>query len=447
MRPKGNLFNRIRRRPKSQKDYLLALDIGTEFVKALVLKIEKGVSEDFSKGGRGLVVGVARIRQRVNQMQGGAVADIEGVALTCQKAIEKAVGQAKARPTQVVIGIAGEFIKGSTNNFIYQRSEPEKEIGLVEIKNIIQKIQWKALDGMRANLAKETGRPEIEIRLINALVTDIKIDGYKVVNPLGFQGKEVFLNIFNVYAPLVHLRAIESIANKLDLELISIIAEPYALTKSSSYNSTTGAIFVDVGGGTTDIALVRRGALEGIKSFALAGRTFTRRLSQNLDVGLNEAEAVKIRHSQGGVGQNVRRKLRDILKGDAKIWLAGIELILEDFNQGFNEDEEADSKALFFPPLILLCGGGSILPELRSVLKKEIIQESWLKKFPFSQPPKVRFIQPGQITNIVDQTGLLVGPEDITPLALASLSLEIVSEEDKIIPPILRRMVRMMKRP
>ena len=413
------------RKKRAKKDYLLALDIGTEFVKALIFKANKN---------EGLVVGVGRQRQLPNHMQAGAVADIDGVALTCQKAIEQAAQIARIKPNQAVIGIAGEFIKGLTTNFAYQRNQPETEIDLAELKNIIQKIQWKAFDQIRSQLAWETGQPEIEIRLVNALVNEVQIDGYQVTNLLGFQGKEIFLSIFNVYAPLVQLRALENIAAKLDLELLLIVAEPYALTKSSSFEPNIGGIFIDVGGGTTDIALVRQGRVEGIKSLALAGQTFTKRISKTLSLSLVEAEAIKIKHAQQQLSQGVQRKIREILEGDIKIWSKGIELILEEFNQ-----------AEFFPPLILLCGGGSLLPGIKNILRRESVQGQWLNKFPFTQKPKIRFIHSDQINNIIDQTKTLKGPENITPLALANLTLEIATSEEKALSSILRRIVRMMR--
>ncbi len=418
---------------KLKKGYLLALDIGTEFVKALIFKVDTSLFKDEEKK-KGLIIGVGRQRQLPNQMQAGAVADIDGVALTCQKAIEQASQMARLKPTKAVLGVAGEFIKGLTTNFVYQRNSPEEEIDLAELKNIIQKIQWKAFDQLRSQLAWETGQPEIEIRLVNALVNELSIDGYQVTNPLGFQGKEIFLSIFNIYAPMVQLRALESIAAKLNLELLSIVAEPYALTKSSSFEPKIGGIFIDVGGGTTDIALVRQGRVEGIKSLALAGQAFTKRLSQTLGLGSTEAEAIKIKHAQQQLSHNVQRKIKEILERDIKIWSKGVELILEEFSQ-----------AEFFPPLILLCGGGSLLPGIKNILSRESIQGEWLDKFPFSQKPKIRFIHSGQIINMVDQTGLLEGPESITPLALANLTLEIATSGEKTLPSILRRIVRMMR--
>jgi len=421
-------------RKSKPKKYLLVLDIGTEFVKALVFKVERGISEQGEIRDQGKIIGFGRQRQTPGNMLAGAVTDIEGVTLTCQGAIEQASQMARVKPKKAVIGIAGEFIKGATSNFVCPREEPKKPIDLAELQNVIQRVQWKAFDRARGQLAHETCCSEVEIKPINALLTDIRIDGYKVTNPLGFQGKELFLGIFNVYAPLVHLRAVENISAKLDLDLISIAAEPYALTKTSCFNPTAGAIFIDIGGGTTDTALVRQNRVEGIKSFALAGQTFTKRLSQTFNLSLAEAEKIKMRHSQQQLSQSVQWKIRDILKNDLRIWLNGVELVLEEFDQ-----------AEYFPPLILLCGGGSLLPGIKNILKREKIQERWMKKFPFSQPPQIGFIQAKQINNIVDQTDSLDGPEYITPMALASLTLEIVTDEDKVLPPVLRRVLKLMK--
>lgn len=412
---------------------MLALDIGTEFVKAVIFKKEEDFFGDREKQ-RGVVVGVGRARQPSGYMLAGAVANIEGVSYTCGQAIKRAAQIACVEPTKAVIGVAGEFIKGATTNFIEQREKPEKEIDLSELKNIIQKAQWKAFSQIRSQLAWETGRSEVEIRLVNALITEIRIDGYQVTNPLNFQGKEIFLGIFNVYAPLIHLRALEAIAPKLNLELLSVAAEPYALTKLSGFNPKAGAIFIDTGGGTTDIALTRQRKIEGIKSFALAGRAFTSRLARTLGLNFTEAEEVKIRYAQKKLSRSANGKIRQILKRDVEIWLSGVELILEEFGQ-----------TEYFPSTILLCGGGSLLPGIKNILKRSAVSDRWISKFPFSQMPQVDFINPEQVSNISDPTDALKGPENITPLALAGLTLDISTDEKEILPPILRRVARIMR--
>ena len=84
-----------------------ALDIGTEFVKALVFEI--------GEGNMGTVRGVGRKRQGLAHMQSGTVTDIDAVVDNCSVALQEAEEMAGFRPTQCVIGIAGELVKVAVN--------------------------------------------------------------------------------------------------------------------------------------------------------------------------------------------------------------------------------------------------------------------------------------------------------------------------------------------
>lgn len=419
---KVGFFDRIFKRSRIKGDHILALDIGTEFVKALVVKIN-------SETKKGEVVGVNFEPQKISHMIAGAVTDISGVSLTCKKAIEQAQKEAQTKVSQAVIGIAGEFVKGATLTFSHLREEAEQKIELPELKNIIQKVQWKAFNKIRQDLAEETGISEIEVKLINAAVVDVKIDGYQVTNPLGFQGKEIILSIFNAYAPLIHLGALNSIAKELKLELLFVAAEPYAIAKSVQIDYRGDAVFVDIGGGTTDIAVLRQGGLEGIKSIALGGRAFTKRLAENLGVGFDEAEQIKLKYSQGELSSLVKKKISQLFGPDINIWLSGVNLALNEFSQ-----------LSPLPSKILLCGGGSSLPGI----KKGLEAGEWMTNLPMLQRPEVNFIDPEEIINAQDKTGKLKEPKDVTPLALASLAVETIMDESLFVP-ILRRTIRLMQ--
>ncbi len=421
---------------KAKQNYLLALDIGTELAKAIIFKVSKEEAEN------GLIVGTGFKKQIPEQMRGGAVTDIKGVALTCQGAIEQAVKKAGLKPQQAIIGISGEFIKGFTTNFVYQRNDPQEKISLVELQNIIQKIQWRAFDKVRKKLAWETGHSEIEIKPLTARIEEVRIDGHRVTNPLGFQGKEIFLSIFNIYGPLVHLGAVENIASRLNLDLMSVVADPYALSRTSGFSREIGAIFIDIGGGTTDVALVRQGRIEGIKSFALAGRTFTKRLSQELGISFKEAEDIKIEYSRQEIGKTTKNRIRDILKKDMIFWAEGIGLALEEFAQGIDENS---SGAEFFPSLFLICGGGGLLPGLKDILKREAVAKEWKKRIPFISPIQVEFLNLSQINGIKDNEKMLTGLEKITPGALVGLSIEMNAEEKKTLPSLVSKVIRIMR--
>ncbi len=414
------LIKKVFKRKEKDK-YVVALDVGTEVVKALIFRTE---------GDKAEVLGVGRQRQKLTDMQAGAVTDIAGVVTNCSKALERAEDIAGVSPQQAILGIAGELVKGATTTVHYERINPKIKIDMAELKNIVHKVQWKAFDQVRKQLAWETGHPEIDVKLVNAAVVDVRIDGYQVTNPLGFQGKDVQVGIFNAFAPLVHLGALQTIASELDLDLISIAAEPYAVARcmGSEDSSEFSAIFIDIGGGTTDVGVVRNGGVEGTKMFALGGRAFTKRLASSLNVPFEKAEKIKIDYSKGLLAENTKRGIEQALSSDCQVWLSGIELTLSEFS---NID--------LLPSKILLCGGGSGLPEIKKVLK----DSSWTRKLPFARQPKARFIKPSDITNIIDKTKLLVDHQDITPMALVNIALDL-TEKEELLPSILRRVVRIM---
>jgi len=420
------VFSKVLGFKNISNDYLLSLDIGTEVVKALVFKVDK-------ETGNGVVTGVGRARQGIKDMHSGAVSDISGVIENSRRAIGIAINMAGAKKVEkAIIGIAGELVKGTTTTVHYERIRPEIRIDLPELKNIIQKVQWKAFDRIRQQLAWETGHSEIEVKLINAVIVDVRIDGYKVNNPVGFQGRDVSISVFNAYAPMVHLGALQTIADELKLDLLNIAAEPYAVARSMGLedNSDFSAVFIDVGGGTTDIAVVRNGGLEGTKMFALGGRAFTKRLARELGVGIEEAELLKIRYSEGKLGADVSAKIEKRLEDDCQVWLSGIELSLSEF---------AENDLL--PYRFFLCGGGSGLPGI----KKALLTREWNKNLPFAKEIEVSFLQPRDVTNISDKTGALRDPQDITPMGLANLALDLVGEE-KVMSGILRRAVKMIQK-
>ncbi len=414
----------FKKKDKPEFEAGLALDVGTEFVKALIFRmIEPEKAE---------VIGVGRQRQRLGDMQGGSVADISGVINNCQQAIAKAEQMAGGTTDQTIIGIAGELVKGTTTTVHYTRQNPERNINIREMEEIVSKVQERSFEQAQEVLAWETGHSRIDVRLVNSAIVEVQIDSHKVTNPIGFQGKEVVVSIFNAFAPVVHLGALQTIAENLELDLLSVAAEPYAMARSIGLENKPdfSAVFIDIGGGTTDIAVVRNGGVEGTKMFAFGGRTFTKRLAEELDLSFHQAEELKIEYSKGQTSEEESREVKKMIKKDVSVWLSGVELTLDEF-----------SELEFIPSKILLCGGGSLLPEIEQAL----LTEQWQKNLSFAHSVKVDFIKVKDIETITDKTGHLSYPIDITPMALANLAIDLVGKETAITG-ILDRVVRNMKK-
>jgi cell division protein FtsA len=411
----------LRRNGEAAKAACTALDVGTEFAKALVFEIEDDC---------GVVRGVGRQRQGLSHMQSGTVADIPAVVDNCAVALQEAEEMAGFRASQVVIGIAGELVKGFTTSLSQERKKPEQPITESELQKLIDGVQREALREAERSITWETGLPNVDVRLVHAAVTSSSIDGYPVTNPVGFQGRHVRIGIFNAFAPLIHLGALQSVAAQLDLELLAIVAEPYAVARCLAVEQVqqSGALFLDIGGGTTDVALVRQGGIEGTRMFALGGRAFTKSLADQLGLPFSRAESLKIDYARGVQLEN-RDRVSRIVAEDVAVWSAGIELVLEELAAGE-----------LLPGRVFLCGGGAGLPEIAAALR----DEAFVRRLPFARPPEVQVVSPSSVQRVTDTTRLLVDQQDVTPMGLAYQAIELGLEESPL-DEALRRVLRAMK--
>lgn len=398
-----------------------ALDVGTEFAKALVFEI---------RDGKAMVQGVGKKRQGLAHMQSGTVADISAVVDNCAVALQEAEEMAGYRPEQVVIGIAGELVKGFTTVHDQQRTRADVPITDGELGKLIEGVQRQAMREAEQSVIWETGLQSVDVRLVHAAIVGAWIDGYAVTNPIGFQGRNVRIAIFDAFAPLVHLGALQAVAAKLHMELIAVVAEPYAVARvlDSEQVRQGGALFIDVGGGTTDVALVRQGGIEGTRMFALGGRAFTKSIADRLELPFPRAEALKVDYARGIAGAR-ESAVRDIVADDVAVWAAGVELVMEELAAGD-----------LLPGRIYLCGGGSRLPEIRDALA----DASFAEHLPFARPPEVTILAPEQIETVRDETRLLEDQQDVTPMGLAFQAIELGSAQNPL-DASLRRVIRMMK--
>lgn len=408
---------------EEQRQLFTALDVGTAYAKALIVEVQ---------GEQGVVLGAGRHQQSYAHMSDGIVTDISGVVASCNEALikaEKASGGLVAPYT--VIGIAGELVKGSSTTITRQRSDPTKPIAPQELESLITAAQQKLHKAAKERIAAETGYSSVEVRLTNAVVISARIDGQQVTNPVGFRGRHFSLTLFSAYAPLMQLGALETVAQGLDLSLVAVVAEPYALARCLSTNASedSGALFIDIGGGTTDIALVRQGGIEETRMFALGGRTFTRRLATAKGVSIRDAESIKLSYSTGQLKGHERDEVANILAPECQTWMDSVELLIDEL-----------AKGELLPPAIYLVGGGSALPDLRQKLDTF----PWTQRLLFAHQPIIRTVQPDMVSSIVDASGLLKNAQDITPMALAYQVVEL-QNENSVLERALERVIHNMR--
>ncbi len=386
-------------------EYIVALDIGTEFVKALIGKINH---EDSSVE----IVGVGRQHQQLSDMQAGAISDIAGVVANCDDALNEAEQQAGVSVRRTVIGIAGELVKGTTTTVRVARKEGAKPLDITEMEKIIHLVQERAEAKAKQQLAMELGGKDVEVRLVNSALVGIEIDGYPVTNPIGFQGKEVVVQLYTAFAPMIHIGALERTAQELDLDLLAVAAEPFAVARAvigDNPNTSLSVILMDVGGGTTDIAVVNDGGVQGTKMFGIGGRAYTRSVERDLNVGFEQAEELKLGLSDNTVPRSKAPAVEAALRKTVDVWTSGVELALGEF-------EKLDH----LPYHMFLCGGGSSL----DMLVDQLQESEWYRSLPFTRKPVVRRIRPEQVVGMTDLTNKVTDHTFITAMGLLRVGVD-----------------------
>ncbi|HET7673585.1 MAG TPA: glutamate mutase L [Candidatus Saccharimonadales bacterium] len=392
--------------------YIVALDVGTENIKALIGRINDDAVQ---------IVGVGRAHQHLTDMQAGAVADIGAVVENCNKALAIAEEQAQVSVRTAIVGIAGELVKGTTTSIRCTRKDPNLELDVNEMERIIELVQERAEKQARKSLEWELGGQHIDVRLVNSALVSISIDGYNVTNPIGFKGRDVLVQLYTAFAPMIHISALERVTNELDLDLLAVAAEPFAVARSvigDSNNASMSAILMDVGGGTTDIAVINEGGVQGTKMFGIGGRAFTRSIERDLGVEFDVAEKLKLDFSERAEENLAQHEsINESLEKTCDVWLAGVELALSDYNELEN-----------LPHQILLCGGGASLGKLVDTLN----QTNWYGQLPFTRKPRISLIQPEQVVGIEDSTGKADDHTYITAMGLLRVGLDTIQQQEDL---------------
>ena len=391
-------------KPQEEAQHIVALDIGTEYVKALIARANPDGNID--------IIGVGRSHQKLSDMQAGAISDIGSVVQNCDKALSDAEEQAGVSVRTAIIGIAGELVKGTTTTVRVSRKSPSEQIDIDEMERIIKLVQGRAEARAKQQVSVELGSKDVELRLVNSALVSIEIDGYPVTNPIGFQGKDVVVQLYTAFAPMIHIGALERTAQELDLDLLAVAAEPFAVARAvigDNQGANLSVVLMDVGGGTTDIAVINDGGVQGTKMFGIGGRAYTRGVEREIGVEFDQAEKLKLALGSGKMPPAREKTVEAALQKTVKVWIDGVELALSDF-------EKLDH----LPHRLYLCGGGSSL----QMLMDQLSQSDWYRSLPFTRKPVVHHVRPEQVVGMKDSTGDVSDHTFITAMGLLRVGMD-----------------------
>jgi len=416
---------------KKKEDKFLVLDIGTEAVKALIFKKESrsGIANKFLPARAG---GPAKKKFK-NIVLGSSVQYFEKYGVfnsndfendIFKNAILKALGEVyrnfiffsekkdkKSKERNwvkfpVIINLPASVFKARIFSVSFSRKGfGQLKISKKEEKDIYQQVFREAQEKISLKFSEECGILPVELKWTALKIIQTKIDGYSISGLSGYKGKDLIIKILAVFLPKDYFEKINKIGKELKLNILKIVHMAETLPFIFKGGKTNG-IFIDVGGEISQIFLARSGFLEKIDEFKAGGKIFSRQLADGLGIDEETARTLKEKYSKKLLSPASAKRVKEIFHPARKIWYQHLKDKIKEINP-----------EKFFPSNIFLFGGGSLLPEIKEVLREnQIIGLNDLSAqagFPISQPFNINFIEPGDLNNIEDAAGLMKSPKDI----------------------------------
>ena len=343
-----------------EKNISVGLDIGTTKIVAMV-----GSRNEFKKLeilgiGKSQSLGVHR----------GVVNNITQTIESIKYAIEEArVESGKQHIKEVVVGIAGQHIRSLQHSDYITRENPDKVIDNNDIDELINQVY------------KLVMLPGEEI--IHVLPQDFKVDGQsEIKEPIGMYGSRLEANFHIVVGQVSSIRNIGRCIKSAGLEMGDITLEPLASADAvlSDEEKKAGIALIDIGGGTTDVAIFKDGIIRHTAVIPFGGNVITEDIKEGCSIMGNQAEQLKIKFGSAWPGENKETEIVAIpgllgrdpkeisLKTLSKIINARVvEIIEQVYLEIKNYGHEEAKKKLIGG--IVLTGGGSQLKHLKQLVE------------------------------------------------------------------------------
>ena len=342
-----------------QKNISVGLDIGTTKIVALV-----GRKNEFNKVE---VLGIGKSKSL--GVHRGVVNNITQTIQSIQQAVEEAKINSGYNVIDVSVGIAGQHIRSIQHSDYITRENPESVIDEDDIQKLIQQVY------------KLVMLPGEEI--IHVLPQEYKVDGQaEIKEPIGMHGGRLEANFHVVVGQVSSIKNIGRCIKSAGLNMSNITLEPLASSEAvlSFEEKEAGVALIDIGGGTTDLAIFKDGIIRHTAVIPFGGNVITEDIKEGCSIIEKQAELLKIKFGSSWPGENRDTEIVSIpglqgrdpkeisLKTLSKIINARVveiieQVFLEIKNYGHNDQK----KKLIAG--VVLTGGGSQLKHLKQLVE------------------------------------------------------------------------------
>lgn len=342
-----------------RENIAVGLDIGTTKIVAMIGKKNEYGKLEIIGVGKAKSLGVAR----------GVVNNITQTIQSIQQAITEAENNSGYKINDVVVGIAGQHIRSIQHSDYISRPNAEEVINEEDIEQLINQVH------------KLTMHPGEEI--IHVLPQEYKINGYETTEePIGMYGSRLESNFHVVVGQASSIRNVARCIKSAGLELSGLTLEPLASSDAvlSQEEKEAGVALIDIGGGTTDLAIFKDGIIRHTAVIPFGGNVVTEDIKEGCSIIEKQAELLKLKFGSAWPGENKDNEIVSIpglrgrepkeisLKNLSKIIHARVVEIIE---QVFNEIKAYgydDPKKKLIAGIVLT-GGGSELKHIKQLVE------------------------------------------------------------------------------
>lgn len=222
----------------------------------------------------------------------GVVANIQKTVQSIREAVSLAEGQSNVDIKVVNVGIAGQHIKSIQHRGILTKND-EDEIGRIDVERLISDMYKLVLP------------PGEEI--IHVLPQEFTIDNEPgIKEPIGMAGRRMEANFHIISGRVTDIKNIKKCVDNSDLEVSELVLEPLASSEAvlDEEEKMAGVVLVDIGGGTTDVAIFHEGIIRHTAVIPLGGNIVTEDIRQGCAVLRNQAEQLKVRYGSALADEN-----------------------------------------------------------------------------------------------------------------------------------------------